>query len=62
MASPRGQCFKKWRPSNVAMSSLVSHTTDDLVFEWLPEESIPLVVDEGIQFTHGRRNYKDTKL
>jgi hypothetical protein len=31
------------------MSSLVSHTTDDLVFEWLPEEGIPLVVDEGTE-------------
>jgi hypothetical protein len=49
MASPGGQFFSNDGVlSNVAMSSLVSHTTDDLVFEWLPEESIPLVVDEGI--------------
>ena len=25
----------------------VSHTTDDLVFEWLPDEEIPLVVEPG---------------
>ena len=27
----------------------VSHTTEDLVFEWLPENDMPLVVDEGIE-------------
>ena len=27
----------------------VSHTTEDLVFEWLPEDDTPLVVDEGIE-------------
>ena len=27
----------------------VSHTTEDLVFEWLPEEETPLVVDDGIE-------------
>ena len=27
----------------------VSHTTEDLVFEWLPEIDTPLVVDEGIE-------------
>jgi hypothetical protein len=48
MSSPGGHFFKDGVLSNVAMSFLVSHTTDDLVFEWLPEESIPLVVDEGI--------------
>jgi len=29
---------------------LVSHTTDDLVFEWLPDEEIPLVVEPGRLF------------
>ena len=28
---------------------VVSHTTDDLVFEWLPEEKVPLAVDSGIE-------------
>ena len=28
---------------------LVSHTTDDLVFQWLPEDKTPLAVDDGIQ-------------
>ena len=27
----------------------VSHTTEDLVFQWLPEDATPLVVDEGIE-------------
>ena len=27
----------------------VSHTTDDLVFQWLPVDKVPLAVDEGIQ-------------
>ena len=27
----------------------MSHTTEDLVFEWLPEEETPLVVDDGIE-------------
>ena len=27
----------------------MSHTTDDLVFEWLPEEKVPLAVDSGIE-------------
>lgn len=27
----------------------ISHTTEDLVFEWLPENDMPLVVDEGIE-------------
>ena len=27
----------------------MSHTTEDLVFEWLPEIDTPLVVDEGIE-------------
>ena len=27
----------------------VSHTTEDLVFEWLPEHETPLVVDDGIE-------------
>lgn len=27
----------------------VSHTTDDLIFIWLPEDKTPLAVDEGIQ-------------
>ncbi len=25
----------------------VSHTTDDLIFEWLPDDLIPLVVEPG---------------
>merc|ERR1711953_1332677 len=32
----------------MSMESL-SHTTEDLVFEWLPENDTPLVVDEGIE-------------
>ena len=28
---------------------LVSHTTDDLVFIWLPEDKTPLAVDTGIE-------------
>ena len=28
---------------------LVSHTTDDLVFIWLPEDKVPLAVDSGIE-------------
>merc|ERR1711953_764431 len=32
----------------MSMESL-SHTTEDLVFEWLPESDTPLVVDEGIE-------------
>jgi len=32
----------------LSMESL-SHTTDDLIFEWLPEKEVPLAVDEGIQ-------------
>ena len=31
------------------MNLSVSHTTEDLVFEWLPENDMPLVVDEGIE-------------
>ena len=31
------------------LSFLVSHTTDDLVFQWLPLDKVPLAVDEGIQ-------------
>ena len=27
----------------------VSHTTDDLVFVWLPEDKTPLAVDSGIE-------------
>ncbi len=27
----------------------MSHTTDDLIFIWLPEDKVPLAVDEGIQ-------------
>jgi hypothetical protein len=27
----------------------VSHTTDDLVFVWLPEDKVPLAVDSGIE-------------
>ena len=27
----------------------VSHTTDDLVFQWLPDEKVPLAVDQGIE-------------
>jgi len=27
----------------------VSHTTDDLIFVWLPEEDVPLAVDGGIE-------------
>ena len=27
----------------------MSHTTDDMIFEWLPEKDVPLAVDEGIQ-------------
>ena len=27
----------------------MSHTTDDLVFIWLPEEDVPLAVDQGIE-------------
>ena len=27
----------------------VSHTTDDLVFIWLPEDKVPLAVDTGIE-------------
>ena len=27
----------------------VSHTTDDLVFQWLPIDKTPLAVDDGIQ-------------
>ena len=29
--------------------SPVSHTTDDLVFVWLPEDKTPLAVDGGIE-------------
>ena len=29
--------------------ALVSHTTDDLVFQWLPEDKTPLAVDDKIQ-------------
>jgi len=32
----------------MSMESL-SHTTEDLVFQWLPEDATPLVVDEGIE-------------
>ena len=27
----------------------MSHTTDDLVFVWMPEEDVPLAVDSGIE-------------
>ena len=27
----------------------MSHTTDDLVFVWLPEDKVPLAVDSGIE-------------
>jgi hypothetical protein len=27
----------------------VSHTTDDLVFVWLPVDKVPLAVDSGIE-------------
>ena len=27
----------------------VSHTTDDLIFVWLPEDKVPLAVDSGIE-------------
>lgn len=27
----------------------MSHTTDDLVFIWLPEDKTPLAVDTGIE-------------
>ena len=27
----------------------MSHTTDDLVFQWLPDEKVPLAVDQGIE-------------
>ena len=27
----------------------MSHTTDDLVFQWLPIDKTPLAVDDGIQ-------------
>ena len=27
----------------------MSHTTDDLVFQWLPVEKVPLAVDQGIE-------------
>lgn len=27
----------------------ISHTTDDLIFEWLPDDLIPLVVEPGIE-------------
>ena len=27
----------------------MSHTTDDLVFQWLPVEKVPLAVDPGIE-------------
>ena len=32
-----------------SISISVSHTTEDLVFEWLPEIDVPLAVDEGIE-------------
>ena len=35
--------------NNSTLSILVSHTTDDLVFIWLPEDKIPLAVDPGIE-------------
>ncbi len=28
---------------------VVSHTTDDLIFVWLPESQVPLAVDPGIE-------------
>ena len=28
---------------------VVSHTTDDLIFQWLPLDKTPLAVDDGIQ-------------
>ena len=31
------------------VSFSVSHTTDDLVFVWLPEDKVPLAVDDGIE-------------
>ena len=27
----------------------MSHTTDDLIFIWLPEDKVPLAVDPGIE-------------
>ena len=35
--------------SNYCTHLLVSHTTEDLVFEWLPDHEMPLVVDTGIE-------------
>ena len=36
-------------PVKQSLPVSVSHTTEDLVFEWLPEEETPLVVDDGIE-------------
>ena len=34
---------------NSNLSFIVSHTTDDLIFQWLPLDKTPLAVDDGIQ-------------
>ncbi len=36
-------------PVQGAVTILVSHTTADLVFVWLPEDKVPLAVDSGIE-------------
>ena len=35
--------------NNSNLSFIVSHTTDDLIFQWLPLDKTPLAVDDGIQ-------------
>ena len=35
--------------NNSNLSFIVSHTTDDLIFQWLPVDKTPLAVDDGIQ-------------
>jgi hypothetical protein len=34
---------------SLALFLSVSHTTNDLVFMWLPEDKVPLYVDPGIE-------------
>ena len=41
--------FMLWERNLWLCLLLVSHTTDDLVFIWLPEDKVPLAVDAGIE-------------
>ena len=47
MESCKWRISKQWRCLLIVfcVDCSVSHTTDDLIFEWYPEEEIPLVVE-----------------